>query len=56
MTTIISMRCMGLYYYRLPLFLWAMLVTSFLLVTTLPVLAGAVTMLLTDRNFGTSFF
>jgi cytochrome c oxidase subunit 1 len=36
--------------------LWALLVTSVLLVTSLPVLAGAITMLLTDRNFNTSFF
>ena len=41
---------------RLPLMLWALLVTSVLLVTRLPVLAGAITMLLTDRNFNTSFF
>jgi cytochrome c oxidase subunit 1 len=31
-------------------------VTAILLVTSLPVLAGAITMLLTDRNFNTSFF
>ena len=41
---------------RLPLFLWAVAVTSVLLITSLPVLAGAITMLLTDRNFNTSFF
>jgi cytochrome c oxidase subunit 1 len=31
-------------------------VTAVLLITSLPVLAGAITMLLTDRNFNTSFF
>jgi cytochrome c oxidase subunit 1 len=41
---------------RLPLMLWALRITSVLLVTSLPVLAGAITMLLTDRNFNTSFF
>jgi heme/copper-type cytochrome/quinol oxidase subunit 1 len=32
------------------------LLTSILLILTLPVLAGAVTMLLVDRNFNTSFY
>jgi len=33
-----------------------LLVTSFLLMLSLPVLGGAITMLLTDRNFNTTFF
>lgn len=41
---------------RMPLMLWALAVTSILLITSLPVLAGAITILLTDRNFNTSFF
>ena len=40
----------------MPLFVWGILVTTFLLLLALPVLAGAITMLLTDRNFGTAFF
>jgi cytochrome c oxidase subunit 1 len=36
--------------------LWAISVTAVLLITRLPVLAGAITMLLTDRNLNTSFF
>jgi cytochrome c oxidase subunit 1 len=40
----------------LNLFVWAIIVTSFLLVLRLPVLAGGITILLLDRNFGSSFF
>ena len=42
--------------HKMPLFVWSMLVTSFLLLLSVPVLAGGITMLITDRNFGTTFF
>src|ERR1022692_1361140 len=54
--TIANMRARGMSWGRLPLFIWAILTYSILLIFALPVIAGAVTMLLTDRHFGTHFF
>jgi len=55
-TTVLNMRAIGMTFYRLPLFAWAVFITAFLLLLSLPVLAGGITMLLTDRNFNTSFY
>ncbi|HTX23034.1 MAG TPA: cytochrome c oxidase subunit I [Steroidobacteraceae bacterium] len=54
--TIMNMRAPGLSLLRMPLFVWTWLITAYLLIAVMPVLAGAVTMLLTDHFFGTSFF
>ena len=54
--TIFNMRAPGMTLMKMPLFVWTWLITAYLLIAVIPVLAGAVTMLLTDRFFGTSFF
>ncbi|MBI5447356.1 MAG: cytochrome c oxidase subunit I [Gammaproteobacteria bacterium] len=54
--TIFNMRAPGMTLMKMPIFVWSWLVTAFLLLGVMPVLAGAVTMMLADRHFGTSFF
>ena len=54
--TVLNMRAPSMKLMDMPLFVWTWLITSFLLIGVMPVLAGLVTMMLTDRNFGTAFF
>ena len=54
--TIANMRAPGMGWGRLPLFVWAILTYSVLIIFAMPVIAAAVTMLLTDRHAGTHFF
>jgi len=54
--TLLNMRAPGMTLMKMPIFCWTWLITAFLLIAVMPVLAGAVTMMLTDRHFGTSFF
>ena len=54
--TIMNMRAPGMDYMKMPMFVWTWLITAFLLVAVMPVLAGAVTMMLMDIHFNTSFF
>lgn len=53
-TTILLMKNSS--FHHLSLFLWTYLITAFLILFALPILACAITMLLTDRNFNTSFY
>ena len=55
-TTIVNMRCPGMTMFRLPLAVWSLFITSFLLLLAVPVLSAAASMLMLDLNFGTTFF
>ncbi|MCH8529963.1 MAG: cytochrome c oxidase subunit I [Saccharospirillum sp.] len=54
--TILNMRAPGMTMMKMPLFVWTWLITSYLLIAVMPVLAGVVTMMLFDIHFATSFF
>ena len=54
--TIFNMRAPRMGLFKMPLFVWSILITAFMIIIAMPVLAGAITMLLADRNFGTHFF
>jgi cytochrome c oxidase subunit I+III len=54
--TIFKMRAPGMSLNRIPLFVWAMLVTSFMIVFAMPWVATASQMLAADRLIDTHFF
>ncbi|MCK6579954.1 MAG: cytochrome c oxidase subunit I [Anaerolineae bacterium] len=54
--TIKNMRPEGMGYFQMPLFVWAVLATSIIIVMATPFLAGALTLLILDRVAGTAFF
>lgn len=55
-STILNLRAPGMTLMKMPLFVWTWLITAYLLIAVMPVLAGVVTMMLMDIHFGTSFF
>jgi cytochrome c oxidase subunit 1 len=54
--TIFKQRAPGMSLDRMPLFVWAMLVTSFLIIMAMPAIMVASTSLILDRLVGTHFF
>jgi cytochrome c oxidase subunit 1 len=56
LATIFKMRAPGLTLLRMPLFVWNTLVTSVLLLFSIPVITAGLMMLFIDRNYGGGFF
>ena len=54
--TAITLRCPGMTLMRMPLMVWMMIVTNFMILLALPGLSGAQIMLLIDRYLGGHFF
>src|SRR5712691_3454196 len=54
--TVICYRAPGMRWSRLPMFVWSMLATSFLMVLAAPVLVGGMYMIITDRTVQTALF
>jgi len=54
--TIINLRTKGMSMQRLPLTIWAILITAILGVLSFPVLLSCALLLIMDRSFGTSFY
>jgi cytochrome c oxidase subunit 1 len=54
--TAFTMRCRGMTLMRMPLFVWLMFVTNFMILLALPALSAAQVMLLIDRYLGGLFF
>jgi len=54
--TTFKLRCPGMALHRMPLFVWAMLVTAFMVIFAMPAIMVASTMLAMDRLVDTHFF
>jgi cytochrome c oxidase subunit 1 len=56
LATAFALRCRGMTLMRMPLFVWMMCVTNFMILLALPALSAAQIMLLIDRYLGGHFF
>ncbi|HEY7452046.1 MAG TPA: cbb3-type cytochrome c oxidase subunit I, partial [Candidatus Limnocylindria bacterium] len=56
LTTIFKMRAPGMTLFRMPIFVWTVLVTQALILLATPVITAALIALFIDRNYGGSFF
>ncbi|MGH7904050.1 MAG: cytochrome c oxidase subunit I [Candidatus Dormibacteraceae bacterium] len=56
LATVITMRAPGMTWGRLPIFVWAVFATSFLMLLAAPVLIVSMALVLLDRTVGTTFF
>jgi cytochrome c oxidase subunit 1 len=54
--TVISLRAPGMTMFRMPIFTWNILVTSFMILLAFPVLTASVALLYADRHLGAHFF
>ncbi|MCH9015672.1 MAG: cbb3-type cytochrome c oxidase subunit I [Gemmatimonadetes bacterium] len=55
-TTVVNLRAPGMTWFRLPLSIWALFITSILVLLAIPILSGAAIMLYFDQTIGTHFF
>ncbi len=55
-TTVLNMRTKGMDLWKMPLTIWAFLLTAILGILSFPVLVAGIVLLIFDRSFGTSFY
>ncbi|WP_410219730.1 cbb3-type cytochrome c oxidase subunit I [Pedobacter sp.] len=55
-STILNMRTKGMDFWKMPLTIWAFLLTAILGILSFPVLVAGVVLLIFDRSVGTSFY
>ncbi len=55
-TTILLLRAPGMHLFRMPMTVWALLITAALVLLATPVLTAALILLMLDRTVGTHFF